>query len=187
MCISPSASSSDIPVPNFSPNVRFRERGLALVTYKSPNPAGPNPVSGLAPIIGSSRCPSANPTVMSAALRLSPPMLSRNPSTTPQERATVFLNAPHNSQPTESSLGTSTIESVERRSAILVATEISCPATIAVVITPRATSGAMVGPVRTTTELERPAFAIFDSIASEIRPEPPSSGGASPLARSRTT
>ena len=184
MCISSRDSSRLFPEPSFSPRVRFLLRGLVAVTYRSPIPAGPNAVSGSAPIFSRSPIPSLYPERTRAALRLSPPIVSLSPSTSPHASATQFLYAPHSSAPVGSSAGVRISESVERRSAILSAIRMSWQATRAFVITPRATSGAMVGPVITTTWFDNPASDSLLSIASEIIPEPPSSDGARPFARS---
>ncbi|GIS42933.1 MAG: hypothetical protein Ct9H90mP16_00030 [Candidatus Poseidoniales archaeon] len=63
-------------------------------------------------------------------------MESRNPSTTPQESATVFLYAPHNSHHGILTRHQNETMGFESRSVIRVATEMSGPATMAVVITP---------------------------------------------------
>ena len=154
------------------------------MTYKSPNPAGPNAVVGSAPIALSNLIPSLKPAKTSAAFRLSPPILFLRPSTNPHARATVFLKAPHSSAPSGSSAGVSTKELVDSLSATLSAIALSWHATSAVVITPLATSGAIVGPVITTSELDLFAFSSLFDIALEIIPEPPSSSGAKPFAKS---
>ena len=187
MCISSRASSSVLPDPSFSPRVLFLLRGLVAVTYRSPIPAGPKAVEPSAPIASRSLIPSLNPVRTRAALRLSPPMVSFRPSTRPQANATQFLYAPQSSAPLGSFAGVRTSVSVDRRSASLTATLLSWQATTALVITPLATSGAMVGPVMTMTGFDLPDSSSLLSMASEIRPEPPSSAGARPLARSKRT
>ena len=92
MTISSRACSRVSPLPNFSPILRFLPWGEVAVTYKSPNPAGPNATSARAPNCGRSRHPSRNPALNIAALRLSPPKVPvfLRPSTRPQARATTF-------------------------------------------------------------------------------------------------
>ena len=155
------------------------------MTKRSPIPAGPKADSPLAPRSGKSRQPSRKPAAKIAALRLSPPREPAffRPSTKPQARATTFLNAPHNSAPTGSVAGTRLkvgVDKVEERRS---ATERSWLATWAMVSTPRATSGAMVGPVITATALPIPAAINFSEITCEIERLP----SANPLARSRST
>ena len=127
------------------------------------------------------------PDCTSAAFRLSPPMDPLSPSTRPQARATVFLYAPQSSAPTGSSADVRISVLVERRCAILLATESSSHATRALVITPLATSGAIVGPVRTKTGFDLLTARSRCSIAFDIIPSSLASSGARPLARSKIT
>ena len=113
-------------------------------------------------------------------------MLSLNPSTKPQANATVFLYAPHNSAPIGSTAGVSTSVPVDNLSETRSATDLSWQATKALVSTPLATSGAIVGPVITTTGLFFPALDNFFSKTSEINLES-SVSGANPLAKSTIT
>ncbi len=60
------------PWPSFSPNVRLRESGEEQVATRSPRPASPISVSGLAPSAIASRAVSARPRVITEAVVLSP-------------------------------------------------------------------------------------------------------------------
>ena len=66
------AASSDSPAPSREPNVRFRECGDVQVATRSPTPARPASVAGLAPNAIPSRMISASPRVMIAATEFSP-------------------------------------------------------------------------------------------------------------------
>src|SRR5256885_640830 len=87
--------------PSSSRARRFRESGLMQVAIRSPTPARPEKVSGLAPAATPSRVISARPRVTMPALALSP---NPSPSTMPAASATTFLSAPHSSTPITSAL-----------------------------------------------------------------------------------
>ena len=71
--------------------------------------------------------------------------------------------------------------------AIFLATESSSHATNALVTTPLATSGAIVGPVKTRTGFDLPFDFNFCSMALDIMPSSLASSGARPFARSSMT
>ena len=94
-------SSSVRPLESCTPNWWLRLSGLAHVAMRSPMPASPDRVSGLAPAATLRRAISARPRVMNPALALSPRL---SPSHTPAPSAMMFLSDPPNSTPTTSSL-----------------------------------------------------------------------------------
>src|SRR5258707_4336903 len=96
-----SADSMVPPRPSRSPNVRLRERGDVHVATRSPTPASPAMVAGLAPNAIPSRMISARPRVMIAAAVFSP---NPTPAATPQATAMTFLHAPPTSAPMTSAL-----------------------------------------------------------------------------------
>ena len=104
--------------------------------------------------------PSLNPALKIAAFKLSPPSVPMvfNPSTRPHASATTFLNAPQSSAPSGSEAACNKSVGVESVSASRSATDKSSDATNAVVMTPPAASGAMVGPVSTASGFEQFAF-----------------------------
>src|SRR6266853_863758 len=61
------AAASDLPRPIASPSARLRDKGPVAVRIRSPIPARPAKVSGLAPHATPSRVISASPRVISAA------------------------------------------------------------------------------------------------------------------------
>ena len=61
-----------MPWPSFSPKVRLRDSGEEQVATRSPSPARPIRVSGLAPSAIASRAVSASPRVITDAVVLSP-------------------------------------------------------------------------------------------------------------------
>ena len=77
-----------MPSPSFSPKVRLRDSGEEHVATRSPRPARPIRVSGLASIAIASRAVSARPRVISDAVVLSP---NPSPTAIPTESATTFL------------------------------------------------------------------------------------------------
>ncbi len=81
--------------------MRLRERGEVHVATRSPTPASPAMVAGLAPNAIPSRMISARPRVMIAAAVFSP---SPTPAAIPQANAMTFLHAPPTSAPMTSAL-----------------------------------------------------------------------------------
>ena len=77
-----------MPWPSFSPNVRLRDSGEEQVATRSPRPARPISVSGLAPSAVASRAVSASPRVITEAVVLSP---NPSPTAMPTARPTTFL------------------------------------------------------------------------------------------------
>ena len=77
-----------MPCPSFSPKVRLRDSGDEQVATRSPSPASPISVSGLAPRAIASRAVSARPRVISEAVVLSP---NPRPTAMPTDSATTFL------------------------------------------------------------------------------------------------
>ena len=81
-------SSVVIPWPSFSPKVRLRDSGEEQVATRSPSPARPISVIGLAPSAIASRAVSARPRVITEAVVLSP---KPRPTAMPTARPTTFL------------------------------------------------------------------------------------------------
>ena len=81
-------SSVVIPWPSFSPKVRLRDSGEEQVATRSPSPARPISVIGLAPSAIARRAVSAMPRVMTEAVVLSP---KPRPTAMPTARPTTFL------------------------------------------------------------------------------------------------
>ena len=77
-----------MPCPSFSPKVRLRDSGEEQVATRSPSPASPISVSGLAPSAIASRAVSARPRVITDAVVLSP---KPSPTAMPTARPTTFL------------------------------------------------------------------------------------------------
>ncbi len=89
------------PLASSSPSRWLRDSRDPHVAIRSPIPASPANVSGLAPAAIPSRIISASPRVSSPALPLSP---KPSPSAAPAAMATTFLSAPASSTPRMSSL-----------------------------------------------------------------------------------
>ena len=77
-----------MPWPSFSPKVRLRDSGDEQVATRSPRPARPIRVSGLAPSAIASRAVSASPRVITEAVVLSP---KPSPTAMPTDRADDVL------------------------------------------------------------------------------------------------
>src|SRR5258708_2516272 len=90
------AAASDWPRPIASPSARLRDKGPVAVRIRSPIPARPADVSGLAPHATPSRVISASPRVISAARVLYP---RPRPSRMPVASAMTFFSAPPSSTP----------------------------------------------------------------------------------------
>ena len=97
----PRSSAQARPLASSTPRRWLRDRFEPQVAMRSPIPASPAKVSGLAPATIPSRVISARPRVSSPALPLSPKPSS---SAAPAAIATTFLSAPHSSTPRMSSL-----------------------------------------------------------------------------------
>ena len=89
ICMSSRIFCSDSPRPRRSPTVRFRLRSPVHVSTRSPIPARPERVMGLAPRRTASRAVSARPRVIRAARVLEP---KPSPSATPAASAMMFFH-----------------------------------------------------------------------------------------------
>src|SRR6267143_631111 len=99
-CVIPARMSRRLwPRPSPSPTARFRESSPVQVSTRSPIPASPLSVSGLAPFFTASRTSSARPRVMMAARVLLPKPM---PSEMPAAMAQTFFNDPPSSTPATS-------------------------------------------------------------------------------------
>src|SRR5581483_9155626 len=97
--ISAFASSAVAPPAIRAPARRLRPLGWKQVAIRSPMPASPANVSGVAPAASPSLAISTSPRVIRAAFALSP---SPRPSTAPAASAITFFAAPHSSTPVTS-------------------------------------------------------------------------------------
>ena len=77
-----------MPLPSFSPNERLRDSGEEQVATRSPRPASPINVIGLASKAFATRAVSARPRVITEAVVLSP---KPSPTAIPTASATTFL------------------------------------------------------------------------------------------------